>query len=110
MFRCSPNPQFARGGIPELHRLIVRARDQGLSIRTPRNAVDIPSVSLQAGSQFAHGAIPELDRLVISTRGQELSVRTPGPRTRRGFIGLLLFLKREPQGPNREKQQHAYAG
>ena len=31
--------QFARGGLPELHRPVIRTRGQGLSIRTPRYAV-----------------------------------------------------------------------
>ena len=30
--------QLARGGLPELHRLVTRTRGQGLSIRTPGNA------------------------------------------------------------------------
>ena len=50
--------------LPELYRLIVRAGRQGLSIRTPRNAVDIPSVSLQTGPRLALGDIQGLHRLV----------------------------------------------
>src|SRR5271165_954023 len=62
---------------PKLHRPVIRARCQGLSIRTPRNAVHIPSVPLQAGQQFARGGVPELHCLVTRARCQGLSIRTP---------------------------------
>src|SRR5208282_6491995 len=62
---------------PKLHRPVIRARCQGLSIRTPRYGVHTASVSLQAGQQFARGDIPELHRAVTRTRGQGLSIRTP---------------------------------
>src|SRR5260370_3103000 len=70
-------PFLARSDIPELHRPVIRARGKGLSIRTPRYAVNSASVSLQAGQQFTRGGIPELHRLVTRTRGQGLSIRTP---------------------------------
>ena len=75
--RLQARQQFARGGFPELYRVVNRTRGQGFSIRTPRNAPNPASVPLQGGQQFARGGIPELHSVVIGTRGQGLSIRTP---------------------------------
>ena len=46
-------PFLARSGIPKLDRPVIRARGQGLSIRTPSYGVHTASVSPQAGQLLA---------------------------------------------------------
>ena len=79
--------QFTRGGIPNSNRSVTRTRGEGFSIRTPGYAVDILSVSLQAGQQFARGAI------------QSFTVLSVQPETRNFPSGLQAMLRTSPVCP-----------
>ena len=86
--------QFARPGVPEPQRAIVRAGDDTRPVRAEETLVHDRGMPAQDGHQLPRDRVPEPRRLVRRGRDHVLAVRAEGSR-----IDLILVSGQDGQRP-----------
>src|SRR5262249_48350378 len=59
---------LAAGQVPQLDRVIVARRGQGLAVRAERHGLDAARVSLEGGPFLPAPGVPQLDRVIVARR------------------------------------------
>ena len=64
-----------RGGIPDLHDVVVAGGGEGAAIRAVRHPKDAGRMPAEGPQVFSRGGIPDLHHVVVADGGEGLAVR-----------------------------------